>query len=61
MHEEARLVIVIVRVAADVGPLVANEDRLAGVGGKAFGDRGAGEAGPDNEEIEHMGIPGLRG
>jgi hypothetical protein len=36
-----------------VRTLVADQDALAGMGGEALGDCGAGKAGADDEVIEH--------
>ena len=48
------LVVVIVGVAADVRPLVADQHLLAGVRGETLRDGRAGEAGADYQVIEHV-------
>ena len=59
VHEDAGLVVVIVGVAADVRAAVADQHLLARVGGQPLGDRRAGEAGADDQVIEHGGPPGI--
>ena len=46
VNENAGLVVVVVRIAADMRPLVADQHFLAGVRGETLRDRRAGEAGP---------------
>jgi hypothetical protein len=53
VHEQACFVVMIVGVAADVRPAIADEDLLARVGGEPLGNRCAGEPCADDKVIEH--------
>ena len=53
VHEHARIVVVIVRVAADVRALVADKDFLAGHAGEPLRQNAAGEARTDDQVVEH--------
>ena len=57
VYEQARFVVVIVGVAADVRPAIADEHLLARVGGEPLGNRCAGEPCADNQVIEHGTLP----
>jgi hypothetical protein len=52
MDEDAGVVVAVVGVAADVRPLVADEDALAADVGEPLGQDAAGEAGADDEGVE---------
>jgi hypothetical protein len=59
VNQDACLVIVIVGIAADVRPLVTNQDLLARVRRQALRDRRAGKAGANHQIIEHGSpVPG---
>src|SRR5438477_6013434 len=60
VDEQAMLVIVIVRVAADVRPPVANKDALVEPGGEAFRDHAPGKSRADNQVIVHLSARVLR-
>ena len=57
MHEDARVVVVVVRVPADMRAFVDNQDLLAGIHCQPFGHDAAGEAGADDEVIKHRPAP----
>ena len=53
VDQEAVVVVLVVGVAADVRPVVDEENALAELGSQALGKNGPGETGPDDEVIEH--------
>ena len=59
VDEDAGVVVVVVGVAADVRALVADQHLLAGVGGEPLGEVAAGEAGADDQIIEHGASSGI--
>ena len=54
MHQDAGIVVAVVRVAADVRPLVHDQDALAQLRREALGDHTAGEARTDDQCVESM-------
>ncbi len=53
VDQDAVVVVVVVGIAADVGAPVDEQDLLAGLRGQALGQHAAGEAGPDDQIVEH--------
>ena len=60
VDEDAVLVVVVVGVAADVRPLVDDQDLLAGACRQPLREHAAGEAGADDEIVEHTHRPSGR-
>src|SRR5215831_11380689 len=54
MYQNAGIVVVIVSIAADVRPLVAQQDLLIRSTRKSFCDHTAGKTGPHNQIIKHL-------
>ena len=53
VHENARIVVVVECIAADVRPPIDEQDRSARIGRQPFCHHTAGKTGPDDEVVEH--------
>ncbi len=54
VDQDARVIVSVVGVAADVGPLVHHQHSLTELGRQAFGDHAACEARADDQRVESM-------